>query len=87
LKYTDKKGQIIILHILMKKNWIVVGLSLWIIIVLFLGFPSAWKTFFIVVSGFLIGSISFLEIVRQRAKEGRVTGQQSTVSGADNVSS
>ena len=54
-----------------KKNWIFVGIGLWLIVLPFLGFPGAWKTFFMVVSGLLVGVISFLEIIKRRKKDNR----------------
>ena len=54
-----------------KKNWIFVGIGLWLIVLPFLGFPGAWKTFFMVVSGLLVGVISFLEIIQRREKDNR----------------
>ena len=52
-----------------KKNWIFVGIGLWLIVLPFLGFPGAWKTFFVMVSGFLVGVASFLEVIQRREKD------------------
>lgn len=52
----------------MSKNKTIIALGLWIAIVPFLGFPGAWKTFFITTSGLAIVFISFMIIAKKRAE-------------------
>lgn len=60
----------------MSKNGLIIILGLWVALVPFLGFPGAWKTSFIVISGFLIAIISVLMIARQRISESREVHRQ-----------
>ena len=50
----------------MSKNGIIILLGILVVIIPFLGFPGAWKTFFIVISGLVIAGITFLNVVRER---------------------
>jgi len=50
----------------MRKNLIIFLLSLWIILIPFLGFPGSWRTFFIVISGLVIAVLVFLDVARKR---------------------
>jgi len=52
----------------MSKNSIILLLGLWVALVPFLGFPGAWKTFFIVVSGLAIAVLSILIALKERAR-------------------
>jgi len=55
----------------MWRNWFIGALGLWIIILGFLGFPSAVQRVFMIISGLLVAIISFWrgvsEIVAQSA--------------------
>lgn len=50
----------------MSKNKIVFILGIVLIVLPFLGFPSAWKTFFMVVIGLFLVSLSFTTSLRKR---------------------
>lgn len=50
----------------MSKNKIVFILGIALVILPFLGFPSAWKTFFMLVMGLFLVSLSFTTSLRKR---------------------
>jgi len=52
---------------IMNKNHVIIILGLLVALIPFLGFPGAWKTFFITVSGLVIALISFLIIAKERS--------------------
>lgn len=68
----------------MSKEWKITIVALWIALVPFLGFPGAWKTFFIVVPALFIALVSFGDAVKKRLEQtGRGITHQEPVVASD----
>lgn len=50
---------------MMRRQWIQVLLGFWIAVVPFLGFPGAWKNFFIVISALAVAGLSLAFIFKK----------------------
>lgn len=51
---------------MLTKNRILLALGIWIAIIPFLGFPSSYKSFFIIASGVVVALLSFLHAREKR---------------------